>query len=142
MRDAEGYGRLQIGRVAALAHRVSWEISNGPIPPGQHVLHHCDNRGCVNPTHLFLGTNADNRADCVAKGRQRGAKGERNTKAKLTTEQVAEIRAAYVPAPIGHPRRGDPPRSITVLAERYGVTRSQIYHIVRGWNWKDYPVSE
>jgi len=135
--DASGYGRIQIGRTPTLTHRVSWELEHGPIPPGRQVLHHCDNRKCVRPAHLFLGDNAANVADRVRKGRSGAAKGERNAKAKLTAFQVAEIRAAYVPAPLGRPRKGEPPRSVTLLAMQYGVTRSQIYHIVRGWNWRD-----
>lgn len=135
-RDASGYGRLQVGRVSALAHRVSWEIANGSLPAGVHVLHRCDNRGCVNPAHLFLGTNAANVADRVAKRRSGGPRGERNTKAKLTAAQIADIRARYVPAPAGHPPRGVR-RSAALLAAEFGVSRSTIYHIARRWTWTD-----
>jgi len=74
-RQPSGYGQLmeQTKRVPLYAHRLSWQLHNGSIPAGMHVLHHCDNRGCVNPDHLFLGTNYDNILDCKQKGRNNGA---------------------------------------------------------------------
>lgn len=76
--SATGYGRIRIGRAGSkhqLAHRVSWELANGPIPDGLWVLHHCDNPPCVNPAHLYLGTTIDNNRDRDARGRT--ARGER-----------------------------------------------------------------
>lgn len=67
-----GYGGLTVSRVrrsALRAHRVSWELHNGPVPDGLSVLHKCDNRKCVNPSHLFVGTQRDNVIDCLTKGR-------------------------------------------------------------------------
>ena len=88
-----GYGQINLGRKSSKsgrAHRVSWEIHNGPIPDGALVLHKCDVRSCVNPHHLFLGTDATNMADMIDKGRARHPR-------KLTTEQVERIRASTAP---------------------------------------------
>lgn len=68
-RHAIGYGRCGVDGTHAAAHRVAWELTNGPIPDGMFCLHTCDVRACVRPAHLFLGTQADNMQDMVAKGR-------------------------------------------------------------------------
>lgn len=79
------------GRTAVLAHRVSYELHCAPIPKGMFVCHRCDNPPCANPMHLFLGTNADNMADMIAKGRQ--TRGEQKKNSKLTEQHVREILA-------------------------------------------------
>lgn len=124
---SKGYGYIKVGgrKRSVLAHRVSWELHNGLIPPGEGhhgtcVCHRCDNRKCVNPTHLFLGTAADNMADMVAKGRS--MRGMANYKAKLTGRQVADIR--------------DAPGMYTEVAAQFGITPVQVSNIKRGKSWK------
>ncbi len=80
-----GYGRLQVDGKCKDAHRVSWELHNGQVPHGLHVLHRCDNRKCVRPDHLFLGTHRENMEDMKRKGRAEGPK-------KLSAQEVAAIR--------------------------------------------------
>ena len=66
---SNGYARIRINKVARLAHRVAYELFYGPIPEKMQVNHHCDVRHCINPKHLFLGTQSDNMRDCKSKGR-------------------------------------------------------------------------
>lgn len=125
--NGNGYGELvdvRTGRrVVALAHRVSYEKFCGPI--GElHVLHRCDNRKCVNPSHLFLGTNADNVQDRTVKGRSNRPAGKLNGRAKLSDVSVAQIRMA---AALGAPRAD--------LRERFGVSKAQIARIINMKAW-------
>jgi len=88
-----GYGTLTIGARDVAAHRFSWDIHFGPIPPGAMICHHCDNPRCIRPDHLFMGDAASNIADMFQKGRQ-GPRwiGERHGRAKLNEANVVEIR--------------------------------------------------
>lgn len=74
--NAFGYGRMTHKGRLQVAHRLSWEEVNGPIPAGLYALHKCDNPSCINPNHLFLGTYSDNIRDAWAKGRNKGRTGK------------------------------------------------------------------
>lgn len=96
-KNQKGYGLLGVGGSAIMAHRVSWFIHFGEIPDGLFVLHTCDNSSCVNPDHLFLGTNRDNMKDMYDKGRRVAHRGEELSNAKLTNEQARKIKELYIP---------------------------------------------
>jgi hypothetical protein len=98
----------------------------GGIPAGMFVCHHCDNPLCVRPDHLFLGTNADNMRDMARKHRGLIQCGEGNNAAKLTAEQVREIR-----------RRRASGETLVSLGRSFGVTYQAIYYIDIGRNWKE-----
>jgi hypothetical protein len=105
------------------AHRASWELHYGSIPDGLCVLHRCDNRMCVNPAHLFLGTRADNMADKAAKGRAPHGEGHWNN--KLTFEDVRVICEAVSSG-----------RTHVSVANDFNVSRQAIGSIVTGRTWK------
>lgn len=115
-----GYGL--VGHANLKAHRVAWELTNGPVPEGLLVRHMCHNPPCVRPDHLKLGTQKDNMADMYAAGRGRKATGTDNGNGKLTDEQVAEIRSRYVFRKVTH----------RMLAAEYGVSESLVEAICNG----------
>jgi len=116
-----GYGAFKHQGHPRRAHRVSWELANGPIPEGMQVLHTCDVRSCVNPDHLFLGSQLANMHDMIRKGRKVASPGERNGMAKLTAAQAAEIRADT--------------RVQRAIAQDYGVSQSLVSLIKLGVTW-------
>ena len=91
-RGALWHGVVRRNNKGYLAHRYSWIIHNGPIPSGLCVLHRCDMPACVNPDHLFLGTQLDNIADMMAKDRHGDQRGVRQSSAKLSEQNVLDIR--------------------------------------------------
>lgn len=119
-----GYGSVKINGINYGAHQVAFELFIGVIPPGLFVLHTCDNRRCVNPSHLFLGTNADNIADMVQK--QRHSHGSGHPDAKLDERSVSDIRQRWEHGGITQ----------VALAAEYGVAPSTIRGVLRRVNWK------
>ena len=120
-----GYGTLKHKGKQRMAHRAMWEHKNGPIPDGMVVCHSCDNRRCINPEHLFLGTTQDNVDDKMAKGRFISNLGERSGTSKLTEEQIAAIRIDT------RPQR--------VIARDFGVSQSNVSLIKAGSTWGHLP---
>jgi len=125
-RKRQGYGQFKLDGGMRLTHRVIWELMYGEIPDGMNVCHRCDNPPCVNPSHLFLGTQADNMADMTKKGRQ--ASGERHPKAKLSLADVRNIR-----------ERNATGESTTALAREFGISNIGVSSVVRGAYWRDAP---
>lgn len=114
-----GYGQINLNGKSCYAHRFVWEFTKGQIPDGIYACHHCDNPGCVNPDHIFLGTNSDNQQDAKTKGRR--ASGSN----KLTEEDVVKIRKRYSIGDITQRK----------IADIYGVTDPCISMIVTRKTW-------
>lgn len=128
--DSRGYGvmglggrKLGVGRV----HRLSWEMVNGPIPPNALICHHCDVKQCVRPDHLYLGTKRTNAADAQERGQMSTGKrhpvprGMAHWKAKLTDEQVADIRRL----------RADG-QTLHVIGQTFGISEAHVSRIAKG----------
>jgi len=111
-----------------LAHRWSWFFTYGELPRKQPILHSCDNPPCVRPSHLRLGTHADNAADRRGRGRNGNRQGERNGATKLTAADVTAIRARWVP--------NDRQNSTAAIARDFGVAQSNVVWIVTGKTWR------
>lgn len=135
-RNEKGYGVFGVNGRTFKAHRVAYELQCGPIPLGLCVLHQCDTPACVNPSHLFLGSRADNNADMVRKGRHvaggtycrdgRYARGAAHHNARLTPDLVREIRA-----------RRHSGVSFSSLAAAYELSIGHVFRIVNRQAWRD-----
>lgn len=126
-RKVTGYGQFTISKgVFATASRVSLALSGVVLREGEAACHRCDNPPCVNPAHLFAGTQVVNTLDCVEKGRANRASGTDHPSARLDHEAVRRIRSADL-------RFGD----MTRLAREYGVSLTSIRRIRNGQTWRD-----
>jgi hypothetical protein len=151
----KGYGQFRYQGHRIVAHRLAWILTNGPVPPGIRVCHNCDQfyptgdvtyRRCVNPAHLWLGTDADNMADAARKGRmakgerhgsqtspaylvtrpQGGKRGESHWNAKLTSDQVLQIRQLLEAGRLPHDE----------IARQFGVSSVTVSDIKRRRSWQ------
>lgn len=125
-KDARGYGILRFRGRAYKAHRLAWILTHGEIDDDLFVCHHCDNPPCVNPGHMFIGTQSDNMRDMVSKGRHNPPRGSTNPLSKLTEKQVFTIRWLYSENDLSQDR----------IAQMYQVSQVLISKVVRREIWR------
>lgn len=125
-KNGNTYATIRVGSNGEKAHRFSYEIAYGPIPPGLVVMHKCDTPACVRPDHLELGTQGDNNRDREKKNRGNHAFGERNGSAKLTQEISDKIRERF----------NSGATQLDICAE-FGISIRTLDDIVRGRRWAD-----
>lgn len=162
---ARKYGRFHVKKAEFLAHRIAYQIANGPVPDGMLACHHCDTPRCVNPAHLFQGTHEDNNRDMMAKGRYANGMAGNTEAAARGERHVSRTKPERVPrgdrsGPHMHPERmargerngqsvftDDQVREIRAryaaggisqhaLAAAYSVSRGAICHVVMGATWR------
>lgn len=124
-RDDCGYGRIHQGKKLIRLHRAVWERDNGKVPSGKVVMHLCDNRACINPSHLVLGTQVQNIADMDLKRRRRSLRGTEQTQAKLSEKDIPVIKNRL--------GAGD---TCAAIARDYSVSEGLIRHIKKGRIWR------
>lgn len=115
-KDKDGYGKLRVGKTNRSAHRISWELHHGEIPPSLFVLHKCNNPSCVRPDHLYVGDQFDNMRDRTVSGN--APRGESHPNCKFSSEVVSAVRSA-----------GGTYRQISRI---FGISESQVGNIKRG----------
>ena len=123
--DRAGYGRTHGGR---LAHRTMWGMIHGHVPDGKCVLHRCDVRNCVNPAHLFLGTQAENVADMDAKGRRFRGPVNQGAKNHFATLNETDVRLIFLLREKGLTQKE--------IAKRFGISQSTVSTIINRKTWK------
>jgi hypothetical protein len=123
--DRDGYSVFEFRPFAQRGHRASWIIHNGSIPDGMLVCHKCDNRKCINPDHLFLGTSSDNNQDMMNKMRNIYHCGSKSVLSKLTEEKVIEMRDRYAKGGITQRK----------LALEYGIGYKAVCKIINRQRW-------
>lgn len=122
----DGYGRFAVQGKVFPAHRIAYAVANQEDPGDLVVCHQCDNPSCVNPSHLFLGTVADNLNDCLGKGRREPKRGEMGAKASMSNEDAKSIRDQFAHGNM----------SVAELAQAYGVHRLTAQRIINGTIYK------
>ena len=123
---SRGYGQIwRDGRMILATHAI-WEINHEPVPNGFNICHKCDNPSCVNPNHLFLGTQKDNIRDMVRKGRNPNRRGEKNPVSKLTESQVVKIKRLHAGGIKNYPK----------LASMFGVSKYAVANLFNGRCWQ------
>lgn len=128
-KNHDGYGTITVNGKTKLAHRISYEIVIGNIPPNKLICHDCDNPACINPEHLFVGMQFDNMQDCAKKNRTNppivSFPGELNPRHKLNNKKVKKIKSLF--GKMTQQR----------IADLFNVSQSQVNNILRGKEWKD-----
>lgn len=124
-KNKKGYGCLSYKNKTTIAHRLSYLLFIGEIPKDLHVLHRCDNPKCINPNHLFLGTDLDNSNDKISKGRFVCSYGKDNGNSKLTDEQVVDIKIKI--------KKG---LSFASISRTYEVSETTIAYIAKNKSWR------
>lgn len=122
--DTKGYGKLRIDGKTTGAHRISWVLYNSQITSSDFICHHCDNPPCVNPMHLFKGSNMDNVRDAQSKGRYSGMPGTANPSCKLSLDDVLYI------------RNNSKTMTAIALAEKFSISPSTISCIIHRRIWR------